>query len=427
MTEPATSPETDVEHDSDLLARYGAVRRFTEALAEPLAAEDQVIQSMTDASPTRWHLAHVTWFFETFVLRRFVDGYRPLDERYHYLFNSYYNSVGEQWPRPKRGMLSRPTVEEVHAYRAHVDAHMEDLLDQPAAGLPEDLDTVVTLGLNHEQQHQELILTDIKHVLSHNPLAPVYRETAARADGSAGTSAWLDVNEGLYRIGHGDRGFAFDNEAPRHRVFLEAFRIATRPVTCGEYLAFMADGGYSRPEFWLSDAWLVVPREGWQAPLYWQRIDGEWHQFTLGGLRAVNPDEPVTHISYYEADAFARWAGARLPTEAEWEVAAGEFSGDGNFVESGHLHPAPGAPDDGPRQFFGDVWEWTASPYTAYPGYVQAQGAFGEYNGKFMCDQWVLRGGSCATSRSHVRATYRNFFPSPARWQFSGLRLASDG
>lgn len=426
MNEPATSPETDVDIGSDLLARYAAVRRFTEALAAPLAPEDQVIQSMTDASPTRWHLAHVTWFFETFVLRRFVDGYQPLDERYHYLFNSYYNSVGEQWPRPKRGMLSRPTVQEVHAYRAHVDAHMEDLLGRPAARLPDGIETVVTLGLNHEQQHQELILTDIKHVLSHNPLNPVYRETAARAEGAAGALAWLDVSEGLYRIGYGRDGFAFDNESPRHRVFLEAFRIATRPVTCGEYLAFMADGGYSRPELWLSDAWLVVPREGWQAPLYWQRLDGEWHQFTLGGLRAVNPEEPVTHISYYEADAYARWAGARLPTEAEWEVAAGEFTGTGNFVESGHLHPVPGAGADGPRQYFGDVWEWTASPYTAYPGYVQAQGAFGEYNGKFMCDQWVLRGGSCATSRTHVRATYRNFFPSPARWQFSGLRLAGD-
>lgn len=407
-----------------LAERYRAVRGFSEVLCEPLATEDYVIQTMPEASPTRWHLAHVTWFFETLVLRRAYPGYRPLNEQYHYLFNSYYNTLGEQWPRPRRGLLSRPTVKEVYEYRAYVDRHVLGLLDrfpEQAAGVA----SVIELGLHHEQQHQELMLTDIKHVFAQNPFYPTYRTAKHRDCGQPPPMTWLRFEEGLYEVGHDGASFAYDNETPRHRTFVESFRLASRPVTNGEYLAFMADGGYDRPELWLSDAWMVVPREGWRAPLYWHASDGRWQVYTLGGLREPDPNEPVSHVSYYEADAYARWAGARLPTEAEWEIAARGQPLEGNFVESGHYHPA-GASDAAGRlqQMYGDVWEWTASPYTPYPGYVQEPGALGEYNGKFMCDQLVLRGGSCATSMTHIRPTYRNFFPASARWQFSGIRIA---
>jgi len=407
-----------------LSERYRAVRGFSEVLCEPLATEDYVIQTMPEASPTRWHLAHVTWFFETLVLRGTYPGYLPLNEQYHHLFNSYYNTLGEQWPRPRRGLLSRPTVKEVYEYRAYVDRHVLALLDrfpEQASGIA----SLIELGLHHEQQHQELMLTDIKHVFAQNPLYPPYRTARHQDYGQPSPMSWTRFEEGLYEVGHNGASFAYDNETPRHRTFVESFRLASRPVTNGEYLAFMADGGYQRPELWLSDAWMVVSREGWRAPLYWHASDGCWQVYTLGGLRELDLNEPVCHVSYYEADAYARWAGARLPTEAEWEIAAREQPLDGNFVESGRYHPA-GASDGaaGLQQMYGDVWEWTASPYTPYPGYVQEPGALGEYNGKFMCDQLVLRGGSCATSRTHIRPTYRNFFPASARWQFSGIRTA---
>jgi ergothioneine biosynthesis protein EgtB len=333
--------------------------------------------------------------------------------------------VGERHARPQRGLLTRPTVAEIYAYRAHVDAAMRDLL---VDGLPPGaagLGSVIELGLHHEQQHQELILTDIKHVLSCNPLRPAYQEPRSTSTAAAPELGWVSYAEGLFRIGYEGSGFAFDNETPRHRVFLEAFLLATRLVTNGEYLAFIGDGGYRRPELWLSEGWNTVGAQGWEAPLYWEQRDGEWWSFTLSGMQPLAPAEPVCHLSYYEADAYARWAGARLPTEAEWERVAVDAPPAGNFVEDGRLHPAP-ASGGGLQQMLGDVWEWTSSPYVPYPGFRTLDGALGEYNGKFMCNQLVLRGGSCATSRTHIRRTYRNFFPPDARWQFSGLRLARD-
>lgn len=413
--------------------QFRAVRTFTERLCEPLAVEDHVVQTMPEASPTRWHLAHVSWFFEALILKPHVPGYRSPYARYDYLFNSYYNTLGDQWPRPRRGVLTRPTVEEVYAYRRHVDAAMAELLSTlEPAGRDRQLADLVVLGLNHEQQHQELILTDIKHVLAQNPLFPAYRDDLAVVAEGAGEGpetplGWRGFAEGLYHIGFDGRGFAYDNETPRHRQFVEAFEMAERPVSNGEYMAFIADGGYRRPELWLSDAWMVVSRESWEHPLYWHREGIEWYEFTLGGLRPVAHQAPVAHLSYYEADAYARWCGARLPTEAQWEVAAAAAPVTGNLADTDCLHPMVTAgARHGLRQLYGDVWEWTASPYVPYPGYVQAGGPLGEYNGKFMCDQLVLRGGSCATPASHVRPTYRNFFPAAARWQFSGLRLARD-
>jgi len=435
------SPGRDVAL-GNLAARYPAVRRFTEALAAPLATEDYVIQSMPDVSPTKWHLAHTSWFFETFVLAAGAPGYRPYHPRFNYLFNSYYNAVGERHCRPNRGLLSRPTVAEVYAYRAYVDEHMLALLGDGDGTRLGDLASVVTLGLHHEQQHQELILTDIKHVFASNPLRPAYHQAeagsmAAPRSGAAGAPplGWIARPEGVVAIGHAGRGFAFDNESPRHRTFAQPFELASRPVTNGEYRAFMDDGGYRRPELWLSDGWNAVKASGWDAPLYWDPAPdgGGWWSMTLGGYRPVDDGEPVCHVSFYEADAYARWAGARLPTEAEWETAAEARPLEGNFVESGRFHPLPAPPrgteggSTQPIQLYGDVWEWTASPYGPYPGYAPAAGAMGEYNGKFMCNQMVLRGGSCATSVTHIRPTYRNFFPPDARWQFTGLRLARDG
>lgn len=410
----------------DLLSRYREVRHASDRLCEPLAVEDYVPQSMTDASPIKWHLAHTTWFFETLVLMPAVKTYRPFHPAFQYLFNSYYNAIGPQYSRPHRGLVTRPTVAEVRQYRAYVDRQMEDLLDQHEHGkmrVPED---VIVLGLNHEQQHQELMLTDLKHLWSFNPLHPVYREAPAPAARSVPRLRWFGFAEGIREIGHAGPGFAFDNETPRHRVFVHAFQIAGRLVTCGEYRAFMEDGGYDRPELWLSDGWKVARERGWRSPLYWEREDSGWYAYTLTGYRPVNDAEPVTHVSYYEADAYARWAGARLATEAEWETAAATAPLEGHFVEDGFFHPVPlaeRAPDHA-AQLWGDVWEWTQSPYVPYPGFRAAGGAVGEYNAKFMANQYVLRGGSCATPRSHIRATYRNFFPPDARWQFSGIRLA---
>jgi ergothioneine biosynthesis protein EgtB len=419
-----------------LAERYAAVRGATDWLTEPLSPEDAAVQAMPDASPAKWHLAHTSWFFETFVLEPTVVGFRPFHPDFRVLFNSYYNSIGAMHPRAERGLVTRPGLAEVRAYRAHVDGEMLRLLER--GDLSPELADLVEIGLQHEQQHQELILTDLKYLLSRNPLAPVYRERPAEGGGFAGAPpmppiSWRRFGGGLCAIGFAGSGFAFDNEGPRHRVYLEPFELASRPVTAGEYREFMADGGYLRPELWLSDGWAEVRARGLQAPLYWTEREGGLAAFTLAGELPVDPAEPVCHVSYYEADAYARWAGARLPTEAEWEVAAAELPIAGNFVESRRLHPAP-APAPAPAAerppavalMYGDVWEWTASPYVAYPGYRPAAGALGEYNGKIMCNQLVLRGGSCATPASHIRATYRNFFPAGTRWQWSGIRLARD-
>jgi ergothioneine biosynthesis protein EgtB len=405
--------------DSESLGDYfKRVRDRSLALCESLGPEDMTVQSMPDASPTKWHLAHVTWFFEQFLLKPLVAGYRPIDDTYHYLFNSYYYTAGEMYSRARRGLISRPTVEEILTYRRHVDVHMARLI----ADADPETAFLVRLGLNHEQQHQELILTDIKHVLSHNPLSPAYRPDAASCGGEAGPLAWHGFPGGATEIGFDDDDFCFDNETPRHRVWLQDFEIASRPVTNGEFLEFVRDGGYRNSELWLSDGWATIRSEAWTRPMYW--LDEE-RNFTLAGDKPLDWHAPVAHLSYYEADAYARWAGARLPSEAEWEIAAGTAPGNGNFFESGLLHPAA-TPGDGPRQFFGDVWEWTASAYAPYPGFRPLAGSLGEYNGKFMCSQMVLRGGSCATPAGHLRPTYRNFFYPGQRWQFTGLRLARD-
>jgi ergothioneine biosynthesis protein EgtB len=406
-----------------LLSRYDAVRSRTLELIEPLSAEDCAVQSMPDASPVKWHLAHTTWFFETFVLPKALPGYRPHEPAYRELFNSYYHGVGKQHPRPQRGLLTRPSLDAVRGYRAHVDQVVMRWLED--AGDPELL-ALVELGVQHEQQHQELILTDVKHLLSLNPLRPAYRAGALARGGSAPELRWHFHPEGVFELGHAGPGFAFDNESPRHRVFAAAFELASRPVTCGEYLAFMADGGYRRHDLWLSEGWRAVCERGWEAPLYWEGEGSSWRQHTLVGTREIDPAEPVCHVSHFEADAFARWAGARLPGEAEWELVAARARCEGNFAETGRLHPAAAAPGTGVQQLFGDVWEWTRSSYAPYPGFRPLAGELGEYNGKFMSGQMVLRGGSCATPAGHVRASYRNFFYPPDRWQFSGLRLARD-
>jgi ergothioneine biosynthesis protein EgtB len=406
-----------------LLQRYREIRAATLALCEGLSAEDCALQSMPDASPTKWHLAHTSWFFETFVLEPQIERFEPFDPHFRVLYNSYYVQVGDRHPRPERGLISRPDLARVRAYRAHVDAAIERWAAdaRPDAGV---LD-LFELGLHHEQQHQELILTDLKHLLSRNPMHPVYRAHAPAQASRSAALGWVAFAPGMREIGHRGAGFCFDNELPRHRVYLDGFELATRLVTNAEYLAFIQDGGYRRPELWLSDGWDALSAQRWEAPLYWHREGARWHVFTLHGPIEIDPAEPVAHLSYYEADAYARWAGARLPSEAEWEVAADALAPEGNFVESGHLHPMAAAPDaPGLQQLYGDLWEWTASAYLGYPGYRPAAGAVGEYNGKFMVNQFVLRGGSCATPLSHIRASYRNFFPPAARWQFSGIRLA---
>ena len=413
---------------ASLVAPYMDVRQATVQLCAGLSPEDCALQSMPDASPVKWHLAHTTWFFETFVLEPYIPGYRHFHPQFRVLFNSYYFSVGDRHPRPERGLLSRPGVEEVFDYRNHVDRHMADLLADAKRG-PEIPQDIVELGLNHEQQHQELIVTDLKHLLSKNPLLPAFVKPRVQRDSLPADASWHSHPGGLCMLGHAGRGFAFDNESPRHRVFVNPFEIASRPVTNREYLAFIDDGGYRRPELWLSDGWDTVQAQRWAAPLYWEERDGGWRLFTLAGPRDIDPDEPICHVSYYEASAYARWAGARLPTEAEWEIVAEGLAISGNFAELGAFHPAPPskhAKPASPAQMFGDVWEWTQSSYSPYPGFKPAPGAVGEYNGKFMCNQLVLRGGSCATPQSHIRPTYRNFFVPSARWQFSGIRLARD-
>ncbi len=408
-----------------LTDRYQSVRDQTEALASVLSPEDQVVQSMPDVSPTKWHRAHTTWFFETFLLLPNVTGYTPVEEYYGYLFNSYYEAVGERHPRPERGLITRPTDDEVREYRRRVDDAMCQLIESDLGTEPSIVE-LVELGLHHEQQHQELLLMDIKHVLSRNPFSPAYDERPAPASAPVSSLGWVDHPGGIVSIGHLhlDR-FDFDNEGPRHDVLLHPHRLADRLVTNGEWLEFMADGAYRDASLWLSDGWHTVRSSSWDAPLYWNRTDGGWAIHTLTGTRPVDPSEPVAHVSYYEADAFARWAGARLPTEFEWEAHAASEQVDGNLLPSNELQPVR-ASGEGMRQLFGDVWEWTSSAYAPYPGFRPAAGAVGEYNGKFMIDQQVLRGGSCVTPGGHVRPSYRNFFPAGARWVFGGLRLATD-
>ena len=407
--------------------RYTAVRGQSQRLCQPLVAEDYVVQSMPDVSPTKWHLAHTSWFFETFLLAPHARGYQPFDPQFAFLFNSYYVTVGDRHCRQNRGLLSRPTVAQVYDYRKHVDDAMERFLSELSPAQLSESEPVIEIGLHHEQQHQELMLTDIKHVFWVNPMRPAYQPRVDEPRCGAAPMRWVSFDEGTHWIGHDGAGFAFDNEMPRHRVFLEPFQLGSRLVTNAEYRRFIDDDGYRRPDLWLSMGWAIVQQEQWQAPLYWIRHDGVWLNHTLAGLRPVNDDEPVCHVSYFEADAYARWAGARLPSEFEWEVASRSTPLEGNFVESGRYQPAPLLGDGaGLGQMFGDAWQWTRSAYLAYPGYQPPAGALGEYNGKFMCNQFVLRGGSCATPRDHIRPTYRNFFPPDSRWQFMGIRLARD-
>jgi ergothioneine biosynthesis protein EgtB len=452
----------------DLLGRYRDIRDFSRLLTRDLEPEDCVVQSMPDVSPTKWHLAHTSWFFETFVLKKFLTDYVSAVPEYAFLFNSYYNAAGSMHRRDLRGLISRPTVAESFRYRESVDQHVQDLIASAPDESLDEIEPLLTLGLHHEQQHQELLVTDIKHVLAQNPLRPVFRKRLEEKTANPAPLRWSNFEETIATIGHHGSEFSYDNEEPHHRVLVAQFSLADRLVTCGEYIEFIESGAYRRPEFWLSLGWMTVNEQRWEAPLYWEKRDGEWWHFTLSGFRRVDEIEPVTHVSYFEADAFANWSGARLPTEFEWERAAHDEPIEGNFVDDERFHPAPATvilsrgDSEGPRiateyfqdaeiartnvaslasaradkrarpagsslqQVFGDVWEWTRSSYSPYPGYRAAPGAIGEYNGKFMCNQYVLRGGSCATSRSHIRLTYRNFFQPEKRWQFSGIRLARD-
>jgi ergothioneine biosynthesis protein EgtB len=437
---PALAAELRGQALQPLAERFLAIRTQTEKLIQPLSAEDCQLQSMPDASPAKWHLAHITWFFETFLLERFEPGFKPFDAGFRMLFNSYYNGVGDKYPRPQRGLISRPSLEEVLAYRHQVNQRMLELIarDQAHSPAASELQGLVTLGLHHEQQHQELLLTDIKHALSFNPSSQAYAKRWPLAGIDPQPASWLAYPGGLLEHGFDatlDGDFAFDNETPRHRAYIAPFELASRLVTNGDMMAFVADGAYQRPELWLSMGWDWVQAGHHQLPLYWQLGDaaGRYGNFTLQGLVELDPNTPVCHLSYFEADAFARWSGARLPTEFEWEAAARSLPRSGrqqheNFVENAAYHPLPvqQTSPEGPAQMFGDVWEWTQSNYNPYPGYKPWEGVVGEYNGKFMCNQFVLRGGSCATPQSHIRASYRNFFPPDARWQFSGLRLARD-
>jgi ergothioneine biosynthesis protein EgtB len=409
--------------DTGLGPRFCSVRQQTEELCEPLTPEDMMVQSCPEASPAKWHLAHTTWFFETFLLSEFLAGYRPFHPDFIWLFNSYYNAVSDQPLKKLRGSFSRPSLAEILEYRRHVETAMVRLID---SGMPSEAERRVVLGLHHEQQHQELLAYDMKNAFWSNPMHPAY-ETGELPASKAGELIWGGHQGGVAEIGYRGEGFCFDNEQPRHKVYLEPFELASRLVTCGEYLDFMRDGGYERPDLWLSDGWDTVTGQQWRAPLYWFQAEDEWRVFTMRGAAGLKAllNTPVCHVSYFEADAFARWAGKRLPTEAEWEVAAAVLPVEGNLLESGLLHPAAAGEQGGLQQMFGDVWEWTASAYLGYPGFAALPGALGEYNGKFMCNQMVLRGGSAVTPASHIRSTYRNFFSSATRWQFCGMRLAN--
>ena len=411
---------TDSAQTIVLSDRYRKIRSTTLALIDELQPEDTVVQSMPDVSPTKWHLAHVTWFFEQFILLPHAENYSCFDDQYHYLFNSYYYTAGDMHARPGRGLLSRPTLASVLEYRAYVDAAMQTLLSERPTD--ETILQLTTLGLNHEQQHQELILTDIKHVFSCNPMRPAVRSSPTTTSNLIARSySFSNGVSGIHKIGAGGDGFCFDNETPQHDALLRKHRIGNRLVTNGEYREFIRDNGYSKSELWLSDGWAVINERGWRRPLYWDEAGAA--EFTLSGMQEIDDNAPVCHVSYYEADAFARWAGARLPTEFEWECAAREQQVDGNLLDAGHWHPILSQS----AQFFGDVWEWTSSPYAPYPGFTPLTGSLGEYNGKFMCNQMTVRGGSCVTAADHIRASYRSFFYPDARWQFLGIRLARDG
>ncbi|NDP47461.1 MAG: ergothioneine biosynthesis protein EgtB [Sulfuriferula multivorans] len=416
-----------VEQRSSLIETYQRVRARSETLCAPLSAEDCMIQTAAEASPAKWHLAHTSWFFETFLLKAYRSGYQEYHPAYPYLFNSYYEQLGAFQRREGRGFLSRPSIEDIYSYRAYVDECMIELLHDADETVWPSVRERLEIGLNHEQQHQELMLTDIKLNFSVNPLRPVYRgDLPDLPQRLAPAIHWQEFSGGIQQIGHPGEDFAFDNEKPRHRVYLNRFCIASRPVTNREYLAFMEDGGYQNPAFWLSDGWATLKRLNWSCPLFWEQIEQDWLQFTLAGLRRVDLDAPVCHVSYYEAEAYAAWAGKRLPTEAEWEVAAASVPVVGNLYDGGYLQPVAANADGGVLQLYGDVWEHTASSYRPYPGFKLAPGALGEYNGKFMSGQMVLRGGSCVTPADHIRASYRNFFYPHERWQFQGFRLADD-
>ena len=406
--------------------RLRAVRARMESLCAPLEIEDYCIQAAAEVSPPKWHLAHTTWFFETFILLPFAPGYRAFHDAYAHLFNSYYETAGTFFPRPQRGLLSRPTVAEIYRYRSYVDDALQALLENLPQQSASDILARAELGIEHEIQHQELLLMDVKYNFSINPLKPAYHHiTVVHAATSPHVMGWHEFAGGIVEIGHDGTDFSYDNERPRHKTLLLDFRLASRLVTNEEYLAFMADEGYQRAELWLSDGWHTLNTQHWQAPLYWFNEEHDWQQFTLSGMLPVNPHEPVAHLSYYEADAYARWAGKRLPSEAEWEHVAASLPVEGTFLDSGRLHPQP-ARQSGLTQVYGDLWEWTQSAYSPYPGFRPSPGTLGEYNGKFMCDQMVLRGGCCVTPQDHVRASYRNFFRAADRWMFSGLRLAED-
>ena len=410
-----------------LITAYQDVRKTTEMMCAPLEIEDYVIQAMQNASPTRWHLGHVSWFFETFILQPYLSGYQLVNPQYQYLFNSYYNSAGPQFSRPNRGHLSRPTVAEVYDYRKRVDQGVLELIELTDPEKTPEVGSLNIMGLNHEQQHQELIFTDLKYNLSVNPLRPAYHTREIPRGESIPALEWVGFDGGVFSIGHDRMGFAFDNEWPRHQTYLRPYSLASRLVTNGEYMEFMEDGGYERWDLWLSEGWRTVQEQGWKAPLYWEKLEGTWWMQTLSGMQPVDENAPVVHVSYFEADAYARWREKRLPTEQEWEHAAESEPLEGNLLESRIYHPLP-ATGHGPKlkQIIGDAWEWTQSPYSPYPGFHPIEGAVGEYNGKFMVNQMVLRGGSCVTPQSHIRASYRNFFPPETRWQFSGIRLADD-
>lgn len=410
---------------SELIQKYKTVRAFTEHITQPLEIEDYVIQVAENASPAKWHLAHTTWFFETFLLEKELEDYDPIHPQYSYLFNSYYLQTGVPHCRSRRGNISRPTVSQVFEYRSSIDEHIIKLIKKSTDEEYEKWAPIIEIGIHHEQQHQELLMTDLKYMFSQNPLNPVYKEVKRPRVQSVPDMKWIGFDEGIRKVGHDGQGFGYDNEFPRHKTYIHNFELASRLVTNREFIEFIEAGTYQEPKWWLDEGFSTIRDEGWKAPLHWQKVDGKWHQFTLSGLEEIDPNEPVTHVSYYEADAYARWKGCRLPTEQEWEVAAQPLNLEGPFADAGYLHPtALQNVEGGLQQMFGYGWQWTQSSYSPYPGYEPLPGALGEYNGKFMCNQYVLRGGSCATSKSHFRKTYRNFFHANERWQFTCIRLA---
>ena len=424
---PKNGVETDLKTREGLLKQFKQIRAFSMELVEPLKTEDLVIQVVEHASPAKWHLAHSSWFFEAFFLEKALEDYQRKHPQYSYLFNSYYLQTGEPHCRNKRGNLSRPTVDEVFEYRNYVNEHVQLFIENSSESEFEKWQPVLEIGLNHEQQHQELIITDLKYMLGQNPLHPVYLKTERPGLDRVPELTWSSFSEGVYKTGHPGGSFGYDNEFPRHKNYIHDFKIANRLITNGEFIEFINDGGYNVPKYWLDEGYSHIIENSWNSPLYWEKREDGWYHYTLNGIEKVNPNEPVTHVSYFEADAYARWAGCRLPTEFEWELAAEELPLDGNFVDARYFHPAGISENSGEgdlKQMFGDVWQWTQSVYAAYPGYQTFPGALGEYNGKFMCNQYVLRGGSCATSKSHFRKTYRNFFHAKFRWQFTGIRLA---